>query len=146
MPKQIKVSDSTHRKLHLIKDANKTGSLDGAIIHMMQGAVNEMNIIQREQTVITLEYEGYGNVDESNQNFEVFETLTKEITFKTLRKAEVGDIYESPLGNHIWNSSEIATVVYADEDLVVLKIKTITELPWIFKDREIIRLVGVTLF
>lgn len=146
MPKQIKVSDSTHMKLHQIKDANKTGSLDGAIIHMMQGAVNEMNIIQREQTAVTLEYEGYGNIDEDNRNFEVFETLTKDITFKTLRTAEVGDLYESPLGNYSYNSSEIATVVYADEDLVVLKIKTITELPWIFQDREIIRLIGVTLF
>ena len=145
MPKQIKVSDSTHRKLHLIKETNRTGSLDGAIIHMMQGAVDELNVIQREQTALTLEYNGYGNVDEYNRTYEVFNYKSTDITFKQLKNSDVGDLFEAPLGNEIYNTCEIATVVYIDEDIVVLKIKTITELPWVFHNINI-RLIGVTLF
>ena len=145
MPKQIKVSDSTHRKLHLIKEVNRTGSLDGAIIHMMQGAVNELNVIQREQTALTLEYNGYTNVNEDDRTYEVNEYKSKDITFKELKTADIGDIYDAPLGAEVYNTCEIATVVYTDEDIVVLKIKTITELPWVFHNTTI-RLVGVTLF
>lgn len=145
MAKQIKVADSTHEKLHLIKKVNRTGSLDGAIIHMMQGAVNDLNVIQREQTAVTLTYEGYGNVDHPNRTYEVFEEKSVDITFRQLRNADVGDVFEAPLGNHMHYTYDIATVVYTDEDMVVLKIKTLTELPWIFHD-TVIRLIGVTLF
>ena len=145
MPKQIKVCDSTHQKLHLIKKVNKTGSLDGAIIHMMQGAVDDLNVIQREQTAVTLSYEGYGNVNHPDRTYEVFEEKSVDITFRQLKNADVGDVYEAPLGNHMYYTYDIATVVYIDEDIVVLKIKTMTELPWVFQD-TVIRLVGVTLF
>lgn len=145
MGRQIKVCDSTHQKLHHIKKVNKTGSLDGAIIHMMQGAVDELDVIQREQTAVTLSYWGYGNLDNSKRSYEIFEELTLDITFKQLRDAEVGDVYEAPLGNHMNYTYDIATVVYTDEDIVVLKIKTITELPWTAMADEI-KLIGVTLF
>ena len=68
-----------------------------------------------------------------------------DITFRQLKNADVGDVYEAPLGNHMYYTYDIATVVYIDEDIVVLKIKTLTELPWVFQD-TVIRLVGVTLF
>lgn len=144
MPKQIKVSDSTHEKLHLIKKVNRTGSLDGAIIHMMQGAVDELNVIQREQTALTLIYEGYGDIDEDNRKYNIYETKSLDLTYKTLKNSEVGDIYEAPMSNYTNYSYDIATIVYIDEDIVVLKIKTLTELPWVFNDTSI-RLVGVNL-
>lgn len=145
MPKQIKVCDSTHQKLHHIKKVNRTGSLDGAIIHMMQGAVDELDVIQREQTAVTLTYEGYGNVNHPDRTYEVFEEKTVDITYRQLRNADVGEVYEAPSGDHMNYSYDIATVVYIDEDIVVLKIKTLIELPWVFQD-TVIRLVGVTLF
>ena len=144
MPKQIKVSNSTHEKLHLIKKVNKTGSLDGAIIHMMQGAVDELNVIKREQKALTLIYEGYGDIDEDNRTCKVYETKSLDLSYKTLRNADVGDIYEAPLGNYMNYSYDIATVVYIDEDIVVLKIKTLTELPWVIHDTSI-KLIGVNL-
>lgn len=145
MSRQIKVSNTTHERLNLIKKANRTGSLDGAIIHMMQGAVDDLNVIQREQTALTLSYEGYGNVDHPNRTYDVFEQKTIDITYRQLRNAEIGDVYEAPLGNHMHYTYDIATVVYIDEDITILKIKTLTELPWVFQD-TVIRLVGVTLF
>lgn len=145
MSRQIKVCDSTHEKLHHIKKVNKTGSLDGAIIHMMQGAVDELDVIQREQTAVTLSYEGYGNLNPAKRTYEIFEQKTRDITFKELRNADIGDIYEAPVGNCMNYTYDIATVVYTDEDIVVLKIKTITELEWTAQADEI-RLIGVTLF
>ena len=145
MVKQIKVCDSTHEKLHLIKKMNHPGSLDGATIHMMQGAVDDLNVIQREQRALTLSYEGYGNINPQNRTYEVFERKTLDITFKQLKEANVDDVFEAPLGNHMYYTYDIATVVYTDEDIVVLKIKTLTELEWIFHD-TVIRLVGVVLF
>ena len=144
MPKQIKVADSTHEKLHLIKKVNRTGSLDGAIIHMMQGAVDELNVIKREQVALTLEYEGYGNIDEYDRKFEVFDSCSRDVTFKELKNSDVGDMFEAPLKNHMYYSYDIATVVYTDDELVVVKLTTITELPWVFNNTEI-RLLGVNL-
>jgi len=145
MSRQIKVSDSTHEKLHIVKKANRTGSLDGAIIHMMQGCIDEQNIIKREQVAFTLEYEGYRNTNSKNKSYEVMNHSEREVTFRQLRKAEVGDIIEPELGNEMYYSYEIATVVYTDEEFVALKITNYVELPWLW-DYEDVRFLGVHLF
>ena len=143
--RQIKVSDTTHEKLQLIKEVNRTGSFDGAIFMMMQGCVDELNIIQRVQTALTLEYEGYGNVDEGSKTYEIFDTASRDITFSELRKAEVGDTYEPPVSNHMYYHYTIATVVYTEKDFVAVKLTTYEELPWYYHDMTTHRLIGVNL-
>jgi len=145
MVRQIKVSDTTHEKLQLIKEVNRTGSFDGAIFMMMQGCVDELNIIQREQTALTLTYEGYGNINEEEKTYEVFDTQSIDIHFSDLRKAEIGDIYEPPLGDHIHYQYTVATVVYTEKDFVALKLTTFEELPWYYHDMTTHRLIGVNL-
>ena len=147
MVRQIKVSDTTHEKLQLVKKVNKTGSFDGAIHWMMNygGCINELGVIQRQQTALTLEYEGYGNVNEENKTYEVFDSTERVITFSELKKADVGDTYEPPTSNHMYYSYTIATVVYTEKDFVALKLTTFTELPWYWQDMTTTRLIGVNL-
>ena len=144
MSRQIKVSNTTHEKLGILKDANRTGSFDGTIQMLMQGCVNELDIIEREQTALTLTYEGYGNVDESSKTYQILADNTTDISFNTLRKAEIGDSYEPELDNHMYYSYDIAQVVYTEKDFLVIKITTYTELPWVYEEKSV-RLVGVNL-
>lgn len=145
MAKQIKVADSTHEKLHIIKKANRTGSLDGAIIHMMQGCVDEMNIIKREQVALTLTYQGFEDMDRETKTYTISTENTLDLTYKTLRNAEVGNVYAPRIGSEVYYSYDIATVVYADDEFVALKIKTLTHLEWCW-DMEDMRFIGVHLF
>ena len=144
MSRQIKVSNTTHEKLGILKDANRTGSFDGTIQMLMQGCVNELDIIEREQTALTLIYEGYGNINNNTKTYEVFDETTREVSFNELRKAEIGSTYEPELSNHMYYSYDIAQVVYTEKDFLVIKITTFTELPWMY-DKISVRLVGVNL-
>ena len=140
----IKVADSTHEKLNLIKKTNKLGSFDGTIQWLIQGNVNELNVINREQTAFTLTYEGYGNVDNTNRKYEIFDETSLEITYKMLKNAEIGDIYEPPVSNHTYYSYSIAQVIYTESDFVALKITTYTYLEWLLDDTAV-SLIGVNL-
>ena len=145
MARQIKVSDSTHANLHKIKEANRTGSFDGAIRQMMEGCTTELDVIKRDQTALTLHYEGYKILDNKTKSYESIHNHELIITFNQLRKAEVGDILEPETEPDEYYSYNIATVVYTDNDFVALKITTYTELPW-YWDGIDVRLVGVHLF
>ena len=144
MSRQIKVSDTTHERLNIIKGVNKMGSFDATIFWMMQGCVDELDVIKRVQTAVTLIYDGYGNVDESKKKYEVFQTNTRDISFNELKKSDVGDMFQPELDNHMYYSYDIAQVVYTEKDFVVLKITTYTELPWIYEEMDI-NLIGVHL-
>jgi len=145
MSRQIKVSDSTHENLHAIKKANKTGSLDGAIRQMMEGCTTDLNVIKRNQTALTLNYEGYKIIDEKKKAYESIHNTELEITYPQLRKAEIGDIFEPETHPDEYYSYNIALVVYTDSEFVALKITTYKELPWLW-DYKDIELIGVQLF
>ena len=145
MTRQIKVSDSTHKKLEIVKRTNRTGSFDGAIIHMLEGCTDELDVIKRNQTALTLTYEGYDNSDVKTKTYDVVTEYELDITYKQLRKADVGDIFEPQTSDEMYYSYSIATVVYTDEDFVALKITTYTELEW-YWDGVDVRLIGVYLF
>ena len=138
------MSNTTHEKLGIIKDANGTGSFDTAIRMMIQGCVNELDVIEREQIALTLTYEGYGNVDESSKKYEVFDFSELNVTFSQLRKAEIDTMYQPELGNHVYYSYDIAQVVYTEKDFLVIKITTYVDLPWVYEEKYV-RLVGVNL-
>lgn len=145
MVRTIKIADSTHDKLTLIKKANRLGSFDGTIQWLIQGNVNELNVINREQIAFTLTYEGYGNVDMKTKSYEVFEETELNVTYKELKKAEIGDIYEPEISNNMYYSYSIAQVIYTESDFVALKITTYTYLEWLPDDTRI-ELIGVNLF
>lgn len=145
MARQIKVSNSTHENLHAIKKANKTGSLDGAIRQMMEGCTTDLNVIKRNQTALTLNYEGYKIIDEKKKAYESIHNTELVITYPQLRKAEIGDIFEPETYPDEYYSYNIALVVYTDSEFVALKITTYKELPWLW-DYKDIELIGVQLF
>lgn len=145
MSRYIKVSDSTHENLGIIKDANKTHSYDGAIRQMMDGCTTELDIIIREQVALTLKYEGYKIIDMKNQETKPINVAESTITFQQLRKADIGDIFEPPVAPDEYYSYNIATVVYTDNNFVALKVTTFKELPWLWDYTEI-KLIGVYLF
>lgn len=145
MVRMIKVADSTHEKLEMVKKTNRLGSFDGTIQWLLQGNVNELNVINREQVAFTLTYEGYGNVDMNTRTYEVFDEVELDVTFKELKKAEIGDIYEPETGNNIYYSYSIAQVIYTEENFVALKVTTYTYLEWL-PDQTTVELIGVNLF
>lgn len=145
MTRQIKVSDTVHENLNIVKKANKCGSFDDAIRQMMQGCTTEMDVIKRKQNALTLHYEGYINQNAKNKTFDIVNSSELDITYNQLRKADVGDIFEPPLSADEYYSYEIAQVVYTDSELVVLKITTYTEMEWYWDGLDI-RMVGVQLF
>ena len=144
MSRQIKVSNTTHEKLNILKNVNRTGSFDGTIQMLMQGCVSELDVISRDQTAFEITYEGYGNIDEDKKTYQIFSENTREISFNELRKAEIGTTYEPELSNHMYYSYDIAQVVYTEKDFVVIKVTTFIELPWIYEEQHI-RLLGVNL-
>ena len=106
--------------------------------------MNELNVINREQTAFTLTYEGYGNVDNTNRKYEIFDETSLEVTYKMLKNAEISDIYEPPVSNHTYYSYSIAQVIYTESDFVALKITTYTYLEWLLDDTAV-SLIGVNL-
>lgn len=144
MVRMIKVADSTHEKLDLIKKTNRLGSFDGTIQWLIQGNVSELNVINREQVAFTLTYEGYGNVDPKTRTYEVFDEASVSITFKELKNADIGDIYEPPTGSNMYYSYSIAQVIYTEKDFVALKVTTYTYLEWLLDDTQV-QLLGVNL-
>ena len=145
MTRQIKVSDTVHENLNIVKKVNKCGSFDDTIRQMMQGCTTELQVIKRQQSALTLYYEGYINQDAENKTFDIVNSSELDITYAQLRKADVGDIFEPPLSDDEYYSYEIAQVVYTDSELVVLKITTYTEMEWYWDGLDI-RMVGVQLF
>ena len=122
LTKQLKVSEDTHKKLMQIKRAGDYSSIDDVLSHLIEGTVNEYDVISREQTAITISYVGYGNVNIENGSAEPFDETSRNITFLELYDSQVGDKFDVEPLNYTYYQEESAEVIFKEDNFIVLRI------------------------
>ena len=91
--------------------------------------------VKRQQTALELQNKGLGG----NNASEVYETTHTSVTFRDLSESEVGDKFETEYLNYEYSIDEMAEVIFKDKESIVLRLKTVQNLPeGHFEDMELI--------
>lgn len=128
MTKIMKISDKVHEDLIKIKSVGDFKSLSDVVEHLIEGATDEYNVISRPQVAIVLESYGYGNFNPDG-GCECFESNEVKITYKNLKESEVGEKFYCYASNFTYFYDEVAEVIAKTDDLVIVKVTGIEEMP-----------------
>lgn len=133
----ITVTKDTREELNMIKGVGESYSdVIKELIKLHAGViVDNVKEVERPQVALELQNKGLGG----NNASEVYETTHTLVTFKDLSESEVGDKFETEYLNYEYSIDEEAEVIFKDEDSVLLRLKTIQNLPeGHFEDMELI--------